>query len=50
METTTYTVIKTINDAGPTHTGIITEQCKKVISSLEKGYSFETRKFVKERT
>ena len=49
METTTYTVIKTINDIDSAHTGIITEQCKKVLSSLNKGESFEARKFVKER-
>lgn len=49
METTTYTVIKTINDMDSAHIGIITEQCKKVLSSLQKGESFEARKFVKER-
>ena len=49
METTTYTVIKTINDIDSVHTGTITEQCKKVLSSLQKGESFEARKFVKER-
>jgi hypothetical protein len=49
MENTTYTVIKTINDIDSEHTGMITEQCKKVLSSLQKGESFEARKFVKER-
>lgn len=49
METTTYTVIKTINDIDSEHTGKITEQCKKVLSSFQKGESFEARKFVKER-
>ena len=48
METVTYTVIKTINDIDFTHTDKITEQCKKVLSSLNKGESFEARKFVKE--
>jgi len=49
MRTTTYTVIKTINDIDSAHTGMITEQCKKVLSSLQKGESFEARKFVKEQ-
>ena len=48
MGTVTYTVIKTINDIDFTHTDKITEQCKKVLSSLNKGESFEARKFVKE--
>ena len=49
MENTTYTVIKTINDIDSIHTGIVTEQCKKVLASLQVGESFEARKFVKER-
>ncbi|MCE2506290.1 MAG: hypothetical protein J4F36_07465 [Nitrosopumilaceae archaeon] len=49
METVTYTVIKTINDIDSSHTRRITEQCKKVLSSLNKGETFEARKFVKER-
>ena len=49
METVTYTVIKTINEIDFTHTDKITEQCKKVLSSLNKGESFEARKFVKEK-
>lgn len=49
METTHYTVFKTINEIDSNHTSIITPQCKKVLSSLEKGESFEARKFVKEK-
>ena len=49
METTTYTVIKTINDINSVHTETITDQCRKVLSSLNKGETFEARKFVKER-
>jgi hypothetical protein len=49
METVTYTVIKPINEIDFTHTGIITTQCKKVLSSLVIGESFEARKFVKEQ-
>lgn len=49
METTRYTVIKTINEIDSIHTRAITDQCKKVLSSLVKGDSFEARKFVKEK-
>lgn len=48
METATYTIIKAINDVG-THRVRITDQCRKVLASLQKGESFEARKFVKER-
>lgn len=49
MRTTYYTVIKDIEDIDSTHTAKITDQCRKVLSSLQKGESFEVRKFVKER-
>lgn len=49
MKNLSYTVIKTISDINSVHTGMITEQCKKVLSSLQKGESFEARKFVKEQ-
>ena len=49
MRTTHYTVIKGMNDVDSAHTTKITDQCRKVLSSLQKGESFEARKFVKER-
>lgn len=49
MKTVTYTVINTINEIDSTHTDKITTQCKKVLASLQKGESFEARKFVKEK-
>jgi len=49
METVTYTVINTINDIDSSHTDTITDQCKKVLSSLQKGETFEARVFVKEK-
>lgn len=48
MKTLTYTVIKTIEDIDFERTDMITKQCKKVLSSLQKGESFLAKKFVKE--
>lgn len=48
MQNLTYTVIKTIENIDSSHIDMITEQCKKVLSSLQKGESFLAKKFVKE--
>lgn len=49
MKNLSYSVIKTINDIDSSHTDLLTVQCKRVLSSLEKGDSLEARKFVKEK-
>ncbi|MGY8766488.1 MAG: tyrosine-type recombinase/integrase [Nitrospinaceae bacterium] len=48
MQTTTYTVIKSFGDTNLNHSENITKQCKNALSSLQKGETFEARKFIKE--
>jgi hypothetical protein len=48
MKNLSYRVIKTINEIDSSHMSTITAQCKRVLTSLQKGDIFEAKKFARE--